>query len=123
MICAFYSYGKDSFSKAEDIWEGVFSLVGSIIITIMGAALLRVNKLKETWSSKLRRALEARADSRAPAKSPLKRWSQNYAMFVIPFVTALEKVSRPWFLLGALVSTIQRMPSHCRCSGESQQAL
>jgi high-affinity iron transporter len=66
-------------------------LVGSIIITIMGAALLRVNKLKETWSSKLRRALEARADSRAPAKSSLKRWSQKYAMFVIPFVTALRE--------------------------------
>ncbi|KAJ0415863.1 high-affinity iron ion transporter FtrA [Aspergillus carlsbadensis] len=91
MIGAFYSYGKDSFSKAEDLWEGIFSLTGSIIITIMGAALLRVSKLKERWSSKLRHALEASADSQAPAKSFLKRWPQKYAMFLIPFVTALRE--------------------------------
>jgi high-affinity iron transporter len=72
VIGAFYSFGKDSFSKAEDIWEGVFSLVSSIVITIMGEALLRVNKLKETWSGELRRAFEASADSQAPAKGSLK---------------------------------------------------
>lgn len=57
MIGAFYSYGKDYFASAEFLWEGIFALIASVIITVMGAALLRVNKLQDKWRVKLERAL------------------------------------------------------------------
>ena len=34
MIGAFYSLGVDLWAKSEDLWEGIFALIASIIITV-----------------------------------------------------------------------------------------
>ena len=91
MIGAFYGLDKDVWSNTEEIWEGVFALIASIIITIMGAALLRVSKLQEKWRLKLARALEARHTSHERAGGRFKRWAEKYAMFVLPFITVLRE--------------------------------
>ena len=44
-IFCFYIIGKDFWSYTERVWEGVFSILSSIIITIMGIGLLRINKV------------------------------------------------------------------------------
>ncbi|KAL2849920.1 iron permease FTR1/Fip1/EfeU [Aspergillus pseudoustus] len=90
MIGAFYGLEKDTFTNTEDIWEGVFGLIASIIITIMGAGLLRVNKMREKWRVKLAKALESKEKSRT-LSGRLKRWSEKYAMFALPFITVLRE--------------------------------
>lgn len=92
MIGAFYGLGKDTFAAAEDIWDGVFGLIASIIITLMGAALLRVSKLQDKWRVKLAQALETK-DSKAhgSATTRFKRWAEKYALFILPFVTVLRE--------------------------------
>ena len=87
MIGAFYGLGKDHFSGTEDIWEGVFSLIATVIITIMGAALLRVSKLQDKWRVKLAQAL----DDGNIKKGFFKRWAEKYAMFFLPFITVLRE--------------------------------
>ncbi|RLV91652.1 Iron transporter FTH1 [Spathaspora sp. JA1] len=53
-IVSFYFIGKDYWAYTERVWEGVFSLLSSIIITIMGISLLRINKvMKIKWWIKL----------------------------------------------------------------------
>ncbi|CUM52405.1 uncharacterized protein AC631_03301 [Debaryomyces fabryi] len=53
-ITCFYIIGKDYWSYTERLWEGVFSLLSSIIITVMGIGLLRINKvMKVKWWVKL----------------------------------------------------------------------
>ncbi|GFF40527.1 plasma membrane iron permease [Aspergillus lentulus] len=91
MIGAFYGYGKDHFAGTEDLWEGIFSLIASVIITIMGAALLRVTKLQEKWRVKLAQALEAKPLTRGTFKNNLKLWAEKYAMFLLPFITVLRE--------------------------------
>jgi len=91
MIGAFYGLGKNHWSDAENIWEGVFSLVSSIIITLMGAALLRVSKLQDKWRVKLAKALEAKDVTKGHSRSGFKRWCEKYAMFLLPFVTVLRE--------------------------------
>ena len=44
MIGVFYRYGRNSFEASENIWEGVLGLIAAVIITAMGAVLLRVSK-------------------------------------------------------------------------------
>ncbi|KAL4736472.1 iron permease FTR1/Fip1/EfeU [Aspergillus similis] len=90
MIGAFYGLEKDTFTNTEDVWEGVFGLIASIIISIMGAGLLRVNKMREKWRVKLSRALEKKEKS-ASWVGRLKHWSEKYIMFVLPFVTVLRE--------------------------------
>jgi high-affinity iron transporter len=92
MIGAFYGLNKDAFSKTEQVWEGAFALVASIIITLMGAALLRVNKMKETWKAKISKLLEPKtSDKTHPLGQRFKIWSEKYAMFLLPFVTVLRE--------------------------------
>lgn len=93
MIGAFYGFGKDHFAGTEDIWEGVFSLIASVIITIMGAALLRVSKLQEKWRVKLAQAMETedRTTGKHHGKWSFKKWAEKYAMFILPFITVLRE--------------------------------
>ena len=60
-IGAFYGVGKDIWSQSEDLWEGIFYLIATVIITIMGLALLRINKMKEKWRLKIAHSLVDKA--------------------------------------------------------------
>jgi len=92
MIGAFYGLGKDIFSKTEDLWEGIFGILASVIITLMGAALLRVSKLREKWRVKIARALELRnRGTGGTFGNRFKAWAERYAMFVLPFITVLRE--------------------------------
>ena len=92
MIGAFYALNKDAFGSTEDIWEGVFGLLASIIISMVGAALLRVSKLQDKWRVKLAKALEKRdTEVKLSAASRFKRWCEKYAMFLLPFITVLRE--------------------------------
>lgn len=110
MIGAFYGLGVNNWAAIEEIWEGVWAIVASIIITIMGAALLRVSKMQAKWRLKLARAIESKghgllrrrrdqggADGggAAAAKPGLRQrtklWLERYAMFILPFITILRE--------------------------------
>ena len=94
LIAVFYTVGKDGWAGAEDLWEGIFALLASIIISIMGAALLRVSKLQAKWRFKLAKALEAKDKDIARAGKfgvRFKTWCEKYAMFILPFITILRE--------------------------------
>lgn len=91
-IGTFYGLGKDIFGTTEDIWEGVFGLIASIIITIMGIGLLRVSKLQDKWRVKIAQALENHHSGKGLGmKSRFKIWCEKYAMFLLPFITVLRE--------------------------------
>ena len=91
MIGAFYALDQNVFATTEDAWEGAFALLASIVITLMGAALLRVSKLQDKWRVKLARALEASDKGKAWTKGAFKKWAEKYAMFILPFITVLRE--------------------------------
>ena len=92
VVGAFYGIGKNAWTGTENIWEGVFALIASFIMSIMGAALLRVSKLQDEWKLKLAKALEARnAAKGASVKSRFNLWCEKYAMFILPFVTVMRE--------------------------------
>ena len=93
LIGAFYGLGKDKWSGTEDIWEGSFSLFASLVISVMGAALLRVSKLQDKWRVKLAKALEVKESTRrhGTLRTRFKLWCEKYAMFILPFITVLRE--------------------------------
>ncbi|KAF2726362.1 iron permease FTR1 [Polychaeton citri CBS 116435] len=92
MIGAFYGIGIDTYSNTEDIWEGVFGLIATIVISAVGAALLRVSKLQDKWKAKLAIAMEKRDNTKPTGTSTrIKLWSEKYAMFLLPFITVLRE--------------------------------
>lgn len=58
-ITLFYFIGTDLWSYAERIWEGLFSILSSIIIAMMGVALLRINAMKNKWKAKMVNSFKA----------------------------------------------------------------
>lgn len=92
LIGAFYGFGKDHFAKTEDLWEGIFGLIAALIISLMGAALLRVSKLQDKWRVKIAQAL-AKNDQKikGSAGTRFKQWCEKYAMFLLPFITVLRE--------------------------------
>ncbi|PYH89333.1 high-affinity iron transporter FtrA [Aspergillus ellipticus CBS 707.79] len=91
MIGAFYGLDKDAFTGSEDIWEGIFGFIASIIISIMGAGLLRVSKLQDKWRIKLSLALEEKKKKHVGWMARFKDWGKKNVMFLLPFVTVLRE--------------------------------
>lgn len=91
LIGAFYGLGKDKWAVTEYYWEGSFAVFAALVITIMGAALLRVSKMQEKWRVKLAKALEEKPVTAEGRKGAFKRWCEKYAMFILPFITVLRE--------------------------------
>lgn len=103
LIGAFYGLGQERWSPTEDYWEGSFALVASLIISVVGAALLRVSKMQEKWRVKLAVAIESKITT--GSKGAFKRWAEKYAMFILPFVTVLrEGIEAIVFIAGVTFS-------------------
>ncbi|KAI0832958.1 iron permease FTR1 [Hypoxylon sp. FL0890] len=91
LIGAFYTLGKDDWEINEYNYEGAFALVASIIISVVGAALLRVGKMQEKWRVKLAKAMEAPLLGGTNRSGRFKRFAEKYAMFFLPFITVLRE--------------------------------
>lgn len=87
-IGAFYSLGKDIWANSEDLWEGIFCMIATILITMMGLAMLRINKMKEKWRVKLARAI---VQDKKNGRLRFGEFTKKYAMFILPFVTTLRE--------------------------------
>lgn len=86
ILIIFYAVGNDLWSLTEHYWEGVFSIVASVIISVMGVKILRVTKMQKKWRRKLGAAME---DIRSgPSDSA---WKDRNALFILPFVTTLRE--------------------------------
>lgn len=98
VIGTFYTVGTNRWDGTELYYEGAFALFAALVITVVGAALLRVSKMQDKWRVKLAAALEAPVVSRTGAGAAkwscmawFKRFSEKYAMFALPFITVLRE--------------------------------
>ncbi|KAK5997144.1 High affinity iron permease ftrA [Cladobotryum mycophilum] len=104
LIAVFYTIGSNGWDRSEQYYEGAFSLVASIIITIMGAALLRIGKMQDKWRVKLAKAIETPLKA-ASERSWISRATEKYAMFMLPFITVLrEGIEAVVFIAGVTFS-------------------
>ncbi|RDA85347.1 hypothetical protein CP532_1250 [Ophiocordyceps camponoti-leonardi (nom. inval.)] len=104
IIGVFYTVRQNSWEPNENYYEGAFCLLASLIITLMGTALLRVGKMQDKWRIKLSRTLED------PVKTGSRRWwarlPERYAVFFLPFITVMrEGVEAVVFIAGVSFSS------------------
>ena len=59
LIGTFYKVGRNAWESHEYDYEGAFAVIATVIITVVGAALLRVGKMQEKWRVKLAKAIQA----------------------------------------------------------------
>ncbi|CAO3653125.1 unnamed protein product [Mucor hiemalis] len=91
-IAVYYTVLNDLWGNYEDIWEGAFSLVAVIMITVMGLAMLKTERMQEKWKVKLALAMAKKTDEGGVTrKSTIKEKMQKYAFFFLPFITVLRE--------------------------------
>ncbi|CEP63965.1 high-affinity iron permease FTR1 LALA0_S09e06524g [Lachancea lanzarotensis] len=104
-IGAYYSLQNDIFGSAEDLWEGIFCMIATVMISIMGIAMLRINKLQAKWRVKIARAL-LEVPERKRDRFKIGHLTRHYAMFLLPFITVLrEGLEAVVFVAGAGITT------------------
>lgn len=93
IIGGVYGLAAEEIGGAEDIWEAVFSLSASLIITVMGAVLLTVGKLQDKWRAKLARAMTSgsREERSGTLADRFRYWGEKYALFILPFITVMRE--------------------------------
>lgn len=111
ILAMFYIIGKDFWSVTEHYWEGTFSLLASIIISVMGIKILRVSKMQHKWKRKLSMLINqsnyigtvVRHQSTNPDLSgKVSNFSEKYAMFILPFVTTLREGMEAIVFIGGI---------------------
>ncbi|KDN49818.1 hypothetical protein RSAG8_01883, partial [Rhizoctonia solani AG-8 WAC10335] len=83
-IAVWFTKVVDLFSSAEELWEGVFSLIAAILIFVMGLTMLRMDRARERWRIKLTEAFEGKMGNASGKNS---RW----ILFILPFITVLRE--------------------------------
>ncbi|KAJ3187553.1 high-affinity iron permease [Irineochytrium annulatum] len=56
-IVVWFKYASNLWNSAEPLWEGIFSLIASLLMTIMAIAFLKSDQLTAKWHRKLNKAL------------------------------------------------------------------
>lgn len=100
ILSVFYILGNDLWAVAEHYWEGTFSIVASIIISVMGIKILRVNKMQEKWKRKL--TLIIRNNDSLKKATNGDSFSDKYSMFILPFVTTLREGMEAIVFIGGI---------------------
>lgn len=89
-IGAYYSLNKDIWGNSEDLWEGIFCIIATVLISLMGIAMLRINKMQEKWRVKIARAIMSPPATRAE-RLKISYLLKKYALFILPFITTLRE--------------------------------
>lgn len=125
-ILCFYLIGKDFWSYTERIWEGLFSILSSIIITMMGIGLLRINKImKVHWWIKLGDAYHERKHLTFDAAEDegseeevvpeqeasglryrFKKYVKAHFLSILPLVTTLREGLEAVVFVGGIGATL-----------------
>ncbi|CAO3589448.1 unnamed protein product [Absidia cylindrospora] len=87
-IAVWYTVLNDIWGNSQDIWEGCFCLLATLMITVMGIAMLKTEKLQDKWKLKLAKAMEAGQHGK---RKTFKLWMQKYSFFLLPFITVLRE--------------------------------
>lgn len=83
-LAVFYTQSNDLYGKAEELWEGIFCLIATILLTPMALAILRADQSKLKWRKKLRKAFAGKLHSDDVDNAAVNT-----------FVQAVEPVSTP----------------------------
>ncbi|KAH3681448.1 hypothetical protein WICPIJ_007605 [Wickerhamomyces pijperi] len=103
-ILIFYHIGTDLWSLSEHYYEGILSLVASLMISAMGLFFLRISKLREKFRVKLGTILlnHGSISKGAGLKDRSRLFLQRYSLFFLPFVTVLRESLEAFVFVGGI---------------------
>lgn len=86
-IAVWYTVLNNLWGATEYIWEAVFCFIAAILITAMGLAMLKTERMQEEWKLKLAKSIM----NKEKKKQGLSAKFQRYSFFLLPFITVLRE--------------------------------
>ncbi|KAG2146287.1 iron permease FTR1 [Suillus clintonianus] len=83
-IAVWFTKASDLWSKAELLWEGIFELIASVMIFVMGVTMLKLDRAKAKWRVKLQRAFSGQHVDR-------RTMTGKWVLFILPMITVLRE--------------------------------
>jgi len=83
-IAVWFTKASDLWAKSEALYEGIFELIASLMIFVMGVTMLKMDRAKAKWRIKLQRAFEGK---HVDGKAKTGKW----VLFILPFITVLRE--------------------------------
>lgn len=83
-IAVWFTQASDLWANTENLWEGIFSLIASVIIFVMGVTMLKMDRAKAKWRIKLQRAFSGKEVDR---NTRAGKW----VLFFLPLITVLRE--------------------------------
>ncbi|KAG7441405.1 iron permease FTR1 [Guyanagaster necrorhizus] len=83
-IAVWFTKASNLWSKAEKLWEGIFELIASLMIFVMGLTMLKMDRAKAKWRIKLQKAFDG---SREQGSGTTGKW----VLFILPLITVLRE--------------------------------
>lgn len=89
-IAVWYTVLNNLWGATEYIWEAVFCLIATLLITLMGLAMLKTERMQEEWKIKLAKAIDESKDKKNKRTGWAARF-QRSSFFLLPFITVLRE--------------------------------
>ncbi|KAJ7698669.1 iron permease FTR1/Fip1/EfeU [Mycena rosella] len=83
-IAVWFTQASDLWAKSENLWEGIFELIASIMIFVMGVTMLKMDRAKAKWRVKLERAFSG-------AQTDGSTRTGKWILFILPLITVLRE--------------------------------
>ncbi|KAH8809523.1 iron permease FTR1 [Flagelloscypha sp. PMI_526] len=84
-LAVWFTQASNLWAKTEELWEGIFSLVASLIILIMGLTMLKLDRARVKWRVKLAHAFEKHSQAGRGGKAG------RFVLVGLPFITVLRE--------------------------------
>ncbi|KXN83070.1 Plasma membrane iron permease [Leucoagaricus sp. SymC.cos] len=83
-IAVWFTKANNLWSKSEQLWEGIFNLIASLMIFAMGLSVLKMDRAKVKWRIKLTKAFNG---NQADAEAATGKW----VLLVLPLFTVMRE--------------------------------
>ncbi|WVW83216.1 hypothetical protein I302_105234 [Kwoniella bestiolae CBS 10118] len=108
-LYVFYTYTHDLWQDAENLWEGGFCALASILILVMSLAFLRLPHAQVKWRLKLLSAYHSHSESDPEHTHPHRHGNRHKRankataiLFGLPFITVLREGLEGIVFLGGI---------------------
>ncbi|EPQ53599.1 iron permease FTR1 [Gloeophyllum trabeum ATCC 11539] len=83
-IAVWFTQASNLWQKSEELWEGIFEFIASLMIFVMGVTMLKLDRAKAKWRVKLQKAFDGR---RVDRQTLTGRW----VLLILPLITVLRE--------------------------------
>ncbi|KAI0252946.1 iron permease FTR1 [Lactifluus subvellereus] len=110
-LAIWFTKASNLWQKSEELWEGSFNLIASLIIFVMAISMLKLDRAKTKWRVKLQHAFEGqrgvhisplsiRVDSFVGVDGSTR--TGKWALFILPLITVLREGMEAVVFIGGI---------------------